>query len=32
MLRQRYEVDKEFIILIQLLGELDDSMSKIDKI
>jgi transposase, IS5 family len=32
MLRQRYEVDKEFSILIQLFGEMDDSMLKIDKI
>ncbi len=32
MLRQKYEVDREFDILIQLVGEMDDSMLEIDKI
>ncbi len=33
MLRQKYEVDREFDILIQLVGEMDDlRMLEIDKI
>ena len=32
MLRQKYEVDKEFSILVQLVGDMDDSLSEIDKI
>lgn len=32
MLRKKYEVDKEFNILIELVGSLDDSMLEIDKI
>ncbi len=32
MLRKKYEIDKDFFILIQLVGPLDDSMSEIDKI
>lgn len=32
MLRKKYEFDKEFSILIQLIGEMDDFMMKIDKI
>jgi IS5 family transposase len=32
MLRQKYEVDKEFAILIQLIGEMDDLIDEIDKI
>ena len=32
MLRKKYEIDKVFLILIQLVGPLDDSMSEIDKI
>ncbi len=32
MLRKKYELDKEFSILIQLIGEMDDLIDKIDKI
>ena len=32
MLRQKYECDKEFNILIQLIGEMDDSIYIIDKV
>lgn len=32
MLRKKYEFDKEFSILIQLIGEMDDFIFKIDKI
>lgn len=32
MLRKRYEFDKEFSILIQLVGEMDDSIYIIDKV
>lgn len=32
MLRRKYEFDKEFSILIQLIGEMDDFIFKIDKI
>lgn len=32
MLRQKYEFDKEFSILIQLIGEMDDSIYIIDKV
>lgn len=32
MLRRKYELDKEFSILMQLIGEMDDFIFKIDKI
>lgn len=32
MLRRKYEFDKEFSILIELIGEMDDLIFKIDKI
>ena len=32
MLRRKYEFDKEFSILIELIGEMDDFIFKIDKI
>ena len=32
MLRRKYEFDKEFSILIQLIGEMDDLIFQIDKI
>ena len=32
MLRKKYEFDKEFSILTQLVGEMDDSIYIIDKI
>ena len=32
MLRKKYEFDKEFSILLQLVGEMDDLIFKIDKI
>ncbi len=32
MLRKKYKPDKEFDILIQLIGEMDDSIYEIDKI
>ena len=32
MLRKKYEFDKEFSILIQLIGEMDDSIYIIDKV
>lgn len=32
MLRKKYEFDKEFSILIQLVGEMDDSIYIIDKV
>lgn len=32
MLRKKYKFDKEFDILIHLIGEMDDSLDEIDKI
>jgi len=32
MLRKKYKPDKEFDILIPLIGEMDDSINEIDKI
>lgn len=32
MLRKNYEFDKEFGVVIQLIGEMDDSISVIDKV
>ncbi len=32
MLCKKYEFDKEFSILIQLIGEIDDFIFKIDKV
>lgn len=32
MLRQRYELDKEFSMMLQLVGEMDNFMSEIEKI
>lgn len=32
MLRKKYEFDKEFNVLIQLTGEMDDSINIIDKL
>jgi len=32
MLRKKYEVDQEFSLMMQLVGDLDNSMSEIDKI
>lgn len=32
MLRKKYEFDKEFNVLIQLTGEMDDSINTIDKL
>lgn len=32
MLRKKYEFDQEFSILIQLIGEMDDFIFKIDQV